>query len=224
MVDLLCESRKIASMNETIRRARGGERREQILAVALRLFGERGAGNVTTRQIAEAVGISQPSLYAHFTSADAIADELCVRAFDQLQARFAATVSAVKDPWQRVDLLGRAYIEFGIEHPDMYRIAFMPTREAEPPPGMTFDLATCDPGLAAGLRAFASLRDTIAQIRGCDDEQVSVIAQAVWALVHGLTSLLISKPYFPWAEREALIEAVLAMAHAYLAEQRASTD
>jgi AcrR family transcriptional regulator len=209
-------------MAEPTRRARTGERREQILDVALRLFGERGAGNVTTRQIAEAVGISQPSLYAHFASADAIADELCVRAFDVLQARFAAMAADVDDPWQRLDVLGRAYIEFGLDHPDMYRIAFMPTRETQPPPGMTFDLATCDPGLAAGLRAFSSLRDTIVQIRGRNDDQVAVIAQAVWALVHGLTSLLISKPYFPWVERERLIAAIMVMARACLANEGVS--
>ena len=206
-------------MNEPIRRARSGERREQILAVALRLFGEYGAGNVTTRQIALAVGISQPSLYAHFASADAIADELCVRAFDVLQTRFAAMAADVTDPWDRVEVLGRAYIEFGLEHPDMYRIAFMPTRAAHPPPGMTFDLATTDPGLAAGLRAFAALRDTIATIRGGDDGAVAAIAQTIWALVHGLTSLLISKPYFPWAERERLIGEVLMMTRTYLASR-----
>jgi AcrR family transcriptional regulator len=206
-------------MTQPIRRARSGERREQILTVALRLFGERGAGNVTTRQIARAVGISQPSLYAHFASADAIADELCVRAFDALAARFAATTIPDDDPWQQITLLGRTYIEFGLEHPDMYRIAFIPTRESQPPPGMTIDLETTDPALAAGLRAFASLRDPIARIHGADDAQVGVMSQAVWALVHGLTSLLITKPYFPWAEREALIETVLAMARAYLVTQ-----
>jgi len=207
-------------MNEPTRRARSGERREQILEVALRLFGERGAGNVTTRQIALAVGISQPSLYAHFASADAIAEELCVRAFDALHARFAAKLIDVDDPWQRIDILGRSYIEFGLEHPDMYRIAFMPTRETAPPPDVTFDLATCDPGMAAGLHAFAALRDPVVRICGRDDAAIGVISQAIWALVHGLTALLISKPYFPWAERETLIEAVLAMARAYLADQQ----
>jgi len=204
-------------MNAPTRRARTGERREQILEVALRLFGERGAGNVTTRQIAEAVGISQPSLYAHFPSAEAIADELCVRAFAALQTRFAAMVADVADPWQRIDLLGRAYIEFGLDHPDMYRIAFMPTREMQPPPGMTFDLATCDPGLAAGLRAFADLGAAIVAVRGVNDDHTALIAQAIWSAVHGVTSLLIAKPYFPWADRERLIGEVMAMARGYLA-------
>lgn len=192
-------------MNETQRRPRHGERREQILDVALRLFAEHGSGSVTTRQIAEAVGISQPSLYAHFASADDIAEELCIRAFSALHDHFAQTLAQVSDPWERLDLLGRTYIDFGLAHPDMYRIAFIPSRPHEAKPAMSFDLAQDDPGLAAGLRAFAALRDTIAEIRGREDPENAVIAQAIWASVHGLTSLLITKPFFPWADREALI-------------------
>lgn len=212
-------------MAEPLRRPRPGERREQILDVALGLFAERGAGNVTTRQIAEAVGISQPSLYAHFPSADAIAEELCVRAFAALEARFDETLRDLHDPMQQIDMLGRAYIEFGLEHPDMYRIAFMPTRVEPCPPDLVmppgaFDLATTDPGLAAGLRAFAALRDPIVALCGGDDHRVATIAQAIWASVHGVVALLIAKPYFPWVEREALIEAVLAMGRSYVASRR----
>ena len=216
-------------MAEPQRRPRPGERREQILEVALGLFAERGAGNVTTRQIAEAVGISQPSLYAHFPSADAIADELCVRAFAALETRFAETLRNLADPTQQIDMLGRAYIEFGLEHPDMYRLAFMPTRVEPCPPDLAmppgaFDLATTDPGLAAGLRAFSALRDPIRALCGGDDLRIATIAQVIWASVHGITALLISKPYFPWVEREALIEAVLDMGHAYIASMRWSAD
>ncbi|WP_353226438.1 TetR/AcrR family transcriptional regulator [Novosphingobium sp.] len=212
-------------MDDIARRPRPGERREQILTVALRLFAERGVGNVTTRQIAQAVGISQPTLYAHFPSADAIADELCVRAFDTLHGRFATMLAAVADPSARLDVLGRAYIEFGLEHPDMYRIAFMPTHvetvQSSAVVGLAqSDLAQSDPGMVAGLRAFSALRDQIVQIRGVDDDEIGVIAQAIWATVHGLTSLLIGKPQFPWAERERLILAVLAMGRGYVDGQR----
>jgi len=40
--------------------------REEILAAAARLFGEQGYTETTTRQIADAVGIKQASLYYHF--------------------------------------------------------------------------------------------------------------------------------------------------------------
>jgi hypothetical protein len=31
------------------------------------------------------------------------------------------------------------------------------------------------------------------------------MAQSIWAGMHGLVSLLIARPGFPWAEREALV-------------------
>lgn len=212
MTDVLASGTRVAMP----RRARVTDRREQILDAALRLFAERGAGNVSTRQIAEAVGISQPTLYAHFASADAIADELCVRAFAALQARFAERVAAIADPWERLDAAGRTYIEFGLEHPDMYRIAFMPTR-ADAMPKLEVDLDADDPGLAAGLRAFAAVRETIGELMGGLGPATDVTAQTVWIAVHGITSLLIAKPYFPWADREALIVSVLAMARGHVA-------
>ena len=51
-------------------RGHGGERRQEILDAALALYAERGVLGVSTREIAAAVGISQPALYAHFRSLD----------------------------------------------------------------------------------------------------------------------------------------------------------
>lgn len=50
--------------------------RERILAEASRLFAERGYDGTSTRQIADAVGIRQPSLFHHFASKQAIMEEL----------------------------------------------------------------------------------------------------------------------------------------------------
>jgi AcrR family transcriptional regulator len=50
--------------------------RERILTEASRLFAERGYDGTSTRQIADAVGIRQPSLFHHFASKQAIMEEL----------------------------------------------------------------------------------------------------------------------------------------------------
>lgn len=47
-------------------RLKGPERRQQLLAVATRLFAERGYEATTTASIAEAAGITEPVLYRHF--------------------------------------------------------------------------------------------------------------------------------------------------------------
>ena len=50
--------------------------RERILSEAARLFAERGYDGTSTRQIADAVGIRQPSLFHHFASKQAIMESL----------------------------------------------------------------------------------------------------------------------------------------------------
>jgi AcrR family transcriptional regulator len=192
-------------MEERPRRNRGGERREEILGAALRLFAQQGMASVTTRAIARAVGISQPSLYAHFASAAEIGDELCRRGFEGLQARFAEVVRAGGVPGERLLALGRAYVDFALDQPDLYRIAFM----LEDPDCTELD--EDDAAMSAGLNAFGGLRALVAELRGIDDAESDAMAQSIWASVHGLVALLLARPLFPWVERQALITLHLEM-------------
>ncbi len=191
-------------------RARPGQRRDQILDAALQLFAQKGMTNVTTRQIAGAVGISQPSLYAHFRSADEIAGELSVRAFAALAAQLSQTIDGPQPPERRLLQMARAYVHFGIDNPDMYRVAFM-LDEVRPCEGMAIgaDLDTLDPAMAAGMRCFEIMQQVVFELMGGASPQAELTAQMIWAHVHGLTSLLIARPEFPWADRDALIEAYI---------------
>jgi TetR/AcrR family transcriptional regulator, cholesterol catabolism regulator len=54
----------------------GQTRREELLAIAARLFAERGFKNTTVRDIADAAGILSGSLYHHFDSKESMVDEL----------------------------------------------------------------------------------------------------------------------------------------------------
>jgi AcrR family transcriptional regulator len=190
-------------------RARSGERREEILAVATRLFTQHGRAHVTTRQIAKAVGISQPSLYAHFRSADEIGELLCIRALEELHGRFAQVLAEPGSAMERLNRLGRAYVDFGLEQSDAYRIAFMVEEGHK-----VDDASHAHPGLEAGLRAFGALRQVVVELRGCDDEDTAACAQSIWASIHGLVSLLLARPHFPWVEQQRLIDIHLGRVHA----------
>lgn len=180
-----------------------GTRREQILHTALDLFGAHGIEHVTTRQIARAVGISQPSLYAHFGSLDEIAVELCCRAFDLLYDRARTAAEGTADAERRLYDIGREYIRFGLEHSAAYRVAFM----IEPINQTPEQKARV---MAAGHRAFSVLLDACAAVRGIDDVETHALAQSMWASVHGLVALLLVREAFPWVDRERLIEMHLA--------------
>ena len=183
--------------------SRDEDRREQILDEAMRLFLEHGVQNVSTRDIARAVGIRQPSLYAHFNSRDDIAIKLSERAFAQLSERMSAAASSTGTPHERLRSMGRQYVAFGLEQSAAYRIAFMLERTTAHPPDQKETIHE------SGMRCFAILHDLFKSVRNIDDLTTAALAQSTWASMHGLVALLLSRPEFPWVEREALIAAHL---------------
>jgi AcrR family transcriptional regulator len=176
-----------------------GSRREHILDCALALFVEHGLHNVSTRMIAKASGISQPSLYAHFPTRDAIAVELCCRAFDELHDQLEQSYRSTPDALEKVRRIGRTYIEFGLRNEAAYRVAFMLEMPVE-------HVDENSRVLAAGVRAFGVLQDAFRESLS-DPGEVQIAAQSAWASMHGLVSLLIARPEFPFFDHRLLIEA-----------------
>lgn len=176
-------------------RGHGHERVEEILAAARALYAEGGHAGTTTRRIAERVGVSQTALYSHFPDKDAILAAVCDHAFRDLESRLVATEQSAPTRAAVFPALLSAYLDFALSVPTEYEIMFMAPRPAplDPP-----DL---------GLHAFRRFRDQIAalmeegHVRPGDPDTV---AQAVWASLHGLAALLITRPRFPWAGRKAL--------------------
>ncbi len=197
-------------------KGRGHERREEILAAAARMFLERGVDDVSTRRIAEAVGISQSALYVYFPNKDAILLDLCDQCFRRLVGLFSSPEVAAGDPVEGLRRMMRAYVRFGIEHHDEYRLGFM-TKDLLPPiPPEQLSAFLLDPanprdGMPAGLQCFALLQDRVNQLalHGRLRQDPRLVAQVAWATGHGLVTLLITKPEFPWIERETLIEGSL---------------
>jgi AcrR family transcriptional regulator len=188
-------------------RLKGEDRREAILTAAASLYVDHGPAAVSTRMIAEAVGISQPSLYAHFPTKQAITHALSTRAFGVMEARLQARELEQPPPGiLRLEQAIRTYIDFALAEPVAYRIAFM-LEEADPPAP---ELVRSMPGYAvyimfasevAAMQAEGLLRDT----------RSDVLAQSIWAGMHGLCSLLLARSTFPWAERSMLIDAHVAL-------------
>ncbi len=181
-----------------------GPRREEILAAALKLFGERGVHAVTTRQIASAVGISQPSLYAFFPNRRALEAEVYTRVFEELTSRIVEGLDALKRGSCDICDLGKIYVDFGLTHPDAYKLAFM-VEKLDPVPAVS---SGDDCISVAGLKAFYLLREAVDLTLGAGlpPDELELLAQSLWAALHGLVSLLLARPNFPWSQRNRLIE------------------
>lgn len=183
------------------RRRKGADRRDEILNAASALYVSFGPSKTTTRQIAQAVGISQPSLYAHFPTKEALSHALAARAFGFLEDRIDRVKRLDLSPHDRLKALITGYIAFALEESAAYKIAFMLDLALDHAHFQSLQHAT-------GLSSFHIFASKIAELQTekfVRPGPTDMIAQSIWASMHGLCALLLARPQFPWAKHEDLI-------------------
>jgi AcrR family transcriptional regulator len=192
-------------MGVTERKAREKqELRQQVLDAARELFVREGYENVSMRKIADKIEYSPATIYTYFQDKDEILDCLCEETFLKLHREKLAAAHQVGDPLQALRKGMETYIRFGLEHPDHYFVTFI-LKAA--PYAETGNRETRK--AKAGHQCFDDMRNIVrhcmekGKIKNADLEETS---QALWAGIHGLTSLLITQPGFPFAERDRLIK------------------
>jgi AcrR family transcriptional regulator len=182
----------------------GHARRAEILAAAERIFVEHGYEGATIRKIADEVGLSSTALYMHFAEKSEILHEICRGAFQTLREANAEIQSGADTPEVRLRRMLERYIAFGFSNPNAYRLAYM-TRPIELREGAQSAARELGHDL---FRSFESEVEAAAA-RGLLKGDPRTTAQALWAGAHGLVSLVITKPYFDWAQRDALTACLL---------------
>jgi AcrR family transcriptional regulator len=181
----------------------GHARRAEILAAAERIFVECGYEGATIRKIADEVGVSSTALYMHFRDKSEILLEICESAFAQMKASHDAVKALDAPPETKVRMMLQDYIRFGLANPNAYRLVFLTRpQEAEGAQSVAQRL---------GRQTFASFQGTVAELAAAGrlKGEAPVAAQTLWAGVHGVVSLIITKPYFDWAPLEVLTGAML---------------
>ena len=92
------------------RRGEGARLRQEIVAAAADLLDSGGESAVTLKDIARMVGISSPSIYAHFPDREAIVAAVVAGTFGELKAELiSARDEAGSDPVARLQALCAAY-------------------------------------------------------------------------------------------------------------------
>jgi AcrR family transcriptional regulator len=167
------------------RRGEGETLRADLLAATERLMIETGrADAVSIRAIADAVGVTPPSIYLHFPDKESLILAVCERHFEVFDSVIEDAGGSTDDPIESLRRRGRAYVRFGLENPEPYRILFMTRTES----AQQRDIV-----VGAGARAFQHLVDAVQ--RGIDAGTFRPVdpvlaATGVWSAVHGVTSLL----------------------------------
>lgn len=180
------------------------ELRQEILAAARDLFAEQGFQAVSMRKIAERIEYSPTTIYLHFRDKNDLFDCLCEQTFAKLVRKFEL-LEKCEDPLLSLRKGLRAFIDFGLKHPQDYQVTFLMNDGRDAP-----EEAVGRHQL--GCLAFEKLERSVGA--AIDSGHLQPIdthkaAEILWAGVHGLTSLLIVHPKFPWTNKSELIEAMI---------------
>lgn len=100
------------------------QRRDQLLGVALTVFGEQGYHSASMNDIAAAAGVTKPVLYQHFDSKRTLYLELLGDLGQRLRDRIVEATAAVEHPRAQVHAGFTAYFTFFAEEPTAFRVLF----------------------------------------------------------------------------------------------------
>lgn len=180
--------------------------RTRILDAARTLFVERGIEAVSMREIAKQINYSATTLYNHFADKEALLQAVC-------DADFLALASGMREILQIPDLITRiealcnGYAQFALQHPNHYRLMFMTPRAP-----CNLEITDIEQGNTE-QDAYAQLQTIVqaafaADLFRADLTDYVLIAQTLWASVHGVCSLQIAlgnEPKMQWATIDARI-------------------
>lgn len=160
-----------------------GSAREKILDAADRLFRTSGLEAVTTRRVADRVGVTAMALYRHFRDKEALIEALVAHGFGLWEERLAAAVS-VSDEQRPLERALLAYRDFALEEPHYFQLMFLTVRGGVP--NARESLRQTDS--PAFHQVLVKVRQQIdaGQYRIRDAPQLTLLA---WSLAHGLIAL-----------------------------------
>jgi AcrR family transcriptional regulator len=184
-----------------------GDLRRALVAVALELVEADGTDNVTIREVARRLEVSPAAIYRHFSDRDALLGAVASAIRMQLAQRMLDEMDAIQEPDARVrsmrrfDAVGRAYLDFAAEQPDLLAAAFIPIQ----PPDVHAEQPNPWEVLSGAL-------DALVEAGAMPPERRIGAEVVAWSAVHGFATLRANGSFHVSAHPEpdpgALLESI----------------
>lgn len=152
------------------------EREDRIVATARAIAESEGWDAVTIRRLAKEIEYSQPVLYSHFASRDAIVAAVAVEGFKELAIVLRTAAEGADGRRDALTNVAKGYFAFALSRPALYDAMFiLPTQ-------LMFAEAETRAELRDGFEAIAAVVSPF-----CTD--VEIATETFWAALHGLAEL-----------------------------------
>lgn len=172
----------------TATRSTAAERRDDVLDAAMLAFADHGLDGTSTEDIARAAGISQPYLFRLFGTKKELFKSVVARCFRETLEVFQRAAEGLRGE-EALQAMGRAYME--LLTADRTRLRAQ----------MQAYAACGDPDICAVVQnGFGDLVAYAERVSGLPPERISGFF-ATGMLLNVLSSMHLSEPVEPWAER-----------------------
>ncbi len=180
--------------------------RQEILDAASEMFATEGYQSVSMRKLADKIEYSPTTIYLYFKDKNDLLNQICEDTFGRLYETVSELEKTSQSAFECLQKGMRAYIEFGLQHPNHYEVTFVkPIMEY-----LGQDVHPFEGSM--GERTFGYLRQMVALSvaeSALKNGDVDAMSQTLWAGMHGVTSLLIGHPDFPFVPKDKLIDCLI---------------
>ncbi|UCC73724.1 MAG: TetR/AcrR family transcriptional regulator [Gemmatimonadota bacterium] len=189
--------------------------KRRILDAAERLFAKDGYQNVSMRKIAEEIEYSTTVIYSLFRDKSEIIDDLIAEGYRGVYRRYEEILARRPDsPLETLNSIITEYVAFALENPNHYKLWFA-----------TSEIRVIDGQLRMrhGGRSYHVYHTWLEQIDQCKaegllpDRDTLTLFQLIWGSVHGMISLRIHHPQFPWLPLKQHVKELLSVLNRGLA-------
>lgn len=134
------------------------------------------------REVARRAGVSHQAPYHHFADREAIMAAIVAEGFQRLRDASLAALDGESDAAKRLTAIGKAYLDFALNHPAHFKLMFRSELVREDKHQATKECAQGAFDVLVGVAA------DVAKRSGHDDH---LVVLAGWSMVHGLATLML---------------------------------
>lgn len=176
------------------------EMRQTILQAARTLFLDQGFEKTSIRNIADVIEYSPATIYLYYKDKNELFFALHQEAFLKLISEFEQ-IFTVQDSFDRLTVMGKHYMKFAFENPEIYNLMFL----MEAP----MEVIECKEQVwEDGHIALGMLKNVVGD---CikdgyfKNQDIETISMMIWAMVHGLMALHLKKRTLMFPEEERIL-------------------